>query len=301
MQKACFVKCKKCDLKFVSKAELKSHNKVIHSGGEKWLISKENAHPVETIWRMCNQIVQDVVENIVYFRTHTSELKPKIVAGKSKNSEENSSDLVGVWVPDLSLPAGWKTCVLRNQIGSNSSTPEKRMFYSPCGKLFSSRRSLETFFDNQKKDEKLKMNQSLRSPPELRPEDVCKPKLEPNSSETNDSSDAISLSDDDLLEENEKSNNKQYRKRKRESFGCKDQERKKKRKIASYNDKALKFDLYPSEKQERILIACYDEWPIPFVDLVDQLVLETGLKATLIKEWFNNRTQENVRRLFSSV
>ena len=53
---------------------------------------------------------------------------------KNRNQVSSSSPMVRVWVADPSLPEGWKTCVI--------SKGELMMFYSPCGKLFSSRLSL---------------------------------------------------------------------------------------------------------------------------------------------------------------
>ena len=64
---------------------------------------------------------------------------------KNRNQVSSSSPMVRVWVADPSLPEGWKTCVISKgeQLRyGGSTTPEKRMFYSPCGELFGSRLSL---------------------------------------------------------------------------------------------------------------------------------------------------------------
>merc|ERR1711874_916818 len=50
-----------------------------------------------------------------------------------------------------------------------------------------------------------------------------------------------------------------------------------------------------SETQLEILTLAYNEWPHPFDELVDQLVIETGLEKQGVKNWFWNRTWEKIK------
>ena len=95
----------------------------------------------KAVENICEDIVAELVEECLNKVVNEDIVKP---INENRNQVSSSSPVVGVWWADPSLPEGWKTCVI--SIGElrygGSTTPEKMMFYSPCGKLFSSRLSL---------------------------------------------------------------------------------------------------------------------------------------------------------------
>jgi len=217
-------------------------------------------------------------------------------------NKSDASPVLGVWVADPTLPEGWKTCVISQGLkklgGLNVS--EKRMFYSPCGKLFTTRLLLDRFLEEQKKVlvqqnnivDELKRRQ-VSSPTEvIRPADLCLPKMESLDCE-DDASDAISLSDDDFEEYKEPQKKRKYQ----------DDEirRSPKYKKQKTNSEDLWTTCRLTPAQENILIGSYEEWPVAFPRLVDQLVKDTGLQAGVIEDWFGRRTSNCLRALFGSV
>ena len=107
-----------------------------------------------------------------------------------------------------------------------------------------------------------------------------------------DASDAISLSDDDFEDDLSPT----LTKRKFEEDGFTKCPKPKKRKL-SYSQSENYFNL--TKVQENILEECYKEWPIPFPDLVEQLVKDTGLVAWVIDDWFVRKTDRCLRALFA--
>jgi len=219
----------------------------------------------------------------------------------SEFADDNEAHKFGVWVPDPTLPEGWKTCLISKgeQRKGEASTPEKRMFYSPCGTLLSSRLSLDRFLEGQNvhgrtlsnlKSTKMKIESISPESEIIRPTDLCQPKIE--APDSDDASDAISLSDDDF--EDDFYEKQPKRKFKDDSFTkC---PKPKKRKLSySQTEKYLNI----TKVQEAILEECYKEWPLPFPDLIEHLVKDTGLKGWVIDDWFVRKTDRCLRALFS--
>jgi len=271
---------------------------------EKWEVSpKFDRERSKTLCEIiCSEIVDLILEKCL----------PRLAGGDLDNPAEvvlpsTPSSVIGVWVPDPTLPDGWKTCLITRgkQRSIGSLTPEKRMFYSPCGKLFSSRLSLDKFLETttcQDRDgyvgrggAKVVVKKPRISPKSetIRPADLCKPKIEvPSESDTDDEvSDAISLSDDDF----EDGIKEEGLKRKYEDDGNTKCPRPKKRKL-SYSRGENNYNL--TRVQEKILEDCYKEWPNPFPDLMEQLVKETGLVGWVIDDWFVRKTDRCLRALF---
>lgn len=116
-----------------------------------------------------------------------------------------------------------------------------------------------------------------------------------NSNHT-DSDDAISLSDDDLPEENSL-------KRKRSS----DSEEELESKNASYNifeDKGniskKQHQQQPTQSEEDILLAAYRQWPVAFPELVDALVKEVNMTKSGIEQWFQKTREDCLQLLWNS-
>jgi len=264
---------------------------------EKWEISPKFDKSKALVETVCVALVDDLVEEV--FKIVEKENLVNIDAEIPQPSPPPC--LVGVWVPDPTLPDGWKTCLIRKREqrrGGATITPEKRMFYSPCGKLFSSRLSLDRFFEGQNISgdvgrDQIKSNSNRVSPKSetIRATDLCQPKIEAPDSD-DEASDAISLSDDDF----EDDFNPTVTKRKYEEDGYTKWPKPKKRKL-SYSQSEKYFNLTPL--QENILEECYKEWPIPFPDLVEQLVKDTGLVAWVIDDWFVRKTDRCLRALFA--
>lgn len=301
--KSCSFKCNNCDRNFMSLSEMKEHKDAKHRN-EKWQVSPKFERNNKAVENICGDIVSELLEEC--FNKFGSEDIVKAINDGAKLIDDNnstqaskvssSSPVVGVWVADPSLPEGWKTCVIRKgetRYGG-STTPEKRMFYSPCGKLFSSRLSLDRFFEGQsvvgrQKKGKVQTRLPLKSPKSdvIRPADLCTPKVEAPDSEE-EASDAISLSDEDFEEETKS-------KRKYDDESVTKYRKSKKIKL-SEQDYDVSHTLTPA--QEKILVECYEEWPLPFPDLVEQLVKDTGLEAWVIDDWFVRRTNRCLRMLF---
>jgi len=266
---------------------------------EKWEISPKFDRSKALAESVCVDIVDDLIE-VVFKKVEKENLENTVPQSPQQPS---SPCLVGVWVPDPTLPDGWKTCLIRKgeqRNGEPTTTPEKRMFYSPCGKLFSSRLSLERYFEGQNQNirgdggrNQIKPNTNRISPKSetIRAIDLCQPKLEAPDSD-DDASDAISLSDDDFEDDFYPT----LTKRKYEEDGFTKCPKPKKRKL-SYSQSEKYFNL--TQVQENILEECYKEWPIPFPDLVEQLMKDTGLVAWVIDDWFVRKTDRCLRALFA--
>jgi len=265
---------------------------------EKWEISPKFDRSKALAEAVCFDIVDDLIE-VVFKKVEKENLDNTV----TKSPQLSPPSLVGVWVPDPTLPDGWKTCLIRKgeqRNGEPSTTPEKRMFYSPCGKLFSSRLSLDRFFEGQNHNMRgdighiqIKSNTTRISPKSetIRATDLCQPKIEAPDTD-DDVSDAISLSDDDFEDDFYPT----LTKRKYEGDGYTKCPKPKKRKL-SYSQSENYFNL--TKVQENILEECYKEWPIPFPDLVEQLVKDTGLLAWVIDDWFVRKTDRCLRALFA--
>ena len=264
---------------------------------EKWTVSPKFEKNKSAAENICSELVADLIEKccgkLVFAETDKTSEKGK--------DDVSSSPVVGVWVPDPTLPEGWKTCCISRgeQRQGGSTTPEKRMFYSPCGKLFSSRLSLDRFLEGQNtkrggrnQDQgKIKMK-SLISPKSevIRAADLCTPKIEAPDSD-DDASDAISLSDDDFEDCKQTQSKRKY-----EVDSYTKCPKPKKRKLTSHRrDNSNNL----TTAQEKILGECYNEWPLPFPDLVEQLVKDTGLVAWVIDDWYVRKTDRCLQMLFS--
>jgi len=302
---SCSFKCDNCDRNFLSLSEVKEHKDAKHRN-EKWQVSPKFEKNNKASENICREIVAELLEECLN-KFGSEDIVKKVVNKDAKPIEDksgtqaskvsSSSPVVGVWVADPSLPEGWKTCVIsKGELRSGgSTTPEKRMFYSPCGKLFSSRLSLDRFFEGQQnvlgrqKKGKVQTKLPLKSPKSevIRPADLCMPKVEAPDSEE-EASDAISLSDEDFEEENKS-------KRKYDDESVTKYRKSKKIKLSEQDDD-VPHNLTPA--QEKILVECYEEWPLPFPDLVEQLVKDTGLEAWVIDDWFVRRTNRCLRMLF---
>jgi len=274
---------------------------------EKWEVSPKFERG-KTCELICSEIVDLILEKCF----------PRTAGGDLDNpcaevSPSSTHSVVGVWVPDPSLPDGWKTCLITRgeQRSGASLTPEKRMFYSPCGKLFSNRLSLDKFLETTtttacqdrdgyvgrggvRNETKVKAKKSRISPKSetIRPADLCNPKIEVPSDTDDEASDAISLSDDDFDEDDFK---EEGLKRKYEDDGNTKCPRPKKRKLSySRAENSRNF----TQVQEKILEDCYKEWPCPFPDLMEKLVKETGLVGWMIDDWFVRKTDRCLQALF---
>ena len=135
---------------------------------------------------------------------------------------------------------------------------EKRMFYSPTGKIFNSRDSAIKF-----------LQKTTNSPgsSDCQPTDFCQIQMDGSDSsvvvtDQEDQSDTISLSDEDLEEPPKK------------------------------KQKCEKMPAEPmSASQEEILVGCYNEWPHPTTRVVSQIVKDSGLLAEVIITWYGDRTR----------
>ena len=108
-------------------------------------------------------------------------------------------------------------------------------------------------------------------------------------------SDAISLSDEDI--ENyieEKTENCQREFYESDVITPKP----KRRKISNNNGYCEETNL--TAKQEKILTQCYEEFPAPFPELLNELTKDTGLSVWQIKNWYNSRTESIFQLIFSS-
>lgn len=280
---------------------MKEHKDAKHRN-EKWQVSPKFERNSKAVEHICVEIVSELLEECLNkFGSEEEDIvdaKPIDDNNRTQQASKvsSSSPVVGVWVADPSLPEGWKTCVIskgETRYGG-STTPEKRMFYSPCGKLFSSRLSLDRFFEGQsvvgrQKKGIVQTKLPLKSPKSevIRPADLCVPKVEAPDSEE-EASDAISLSDEDFEEETKS-------KRKYDDINVTKYRKSKKIKLSEQDDN-VSHTLTPA--QEKILVECYEEWPLPFPDLVEQLVKDTGLEAWAIDDWFVRRTNRCLRILF---
>jgi len=277
-------KCSVCDRIFPTFKEVEEHKKAAHRN-EKWEVSPKFNKFVIKAENICRDLAIEIIEDCL-----------ESIGGDDQlvtNDEGPSSQTVGVWLADITLPEGWRSCLIsREFLNGKVNVPEKKMFYSPCGRLFNNRHAVDKFLE----DLMAKMKRSSVPIPSsnLRPADLCMPKIEPYDSEYEDVSDAISLSDDDFEEF------KPNRKRKLDETSEIRNKKYKKMKLSSTD---LDSDYSPSINlaQENILVATYEEWPVPFPGLVTQLIVDTGLSAEVIEGWFKNRTDSCLRILFSSV
>ena len=80
--------------------------------------------------QICKDIIRELITDIVKDESEVSKLS-------------TTTFMTGVWIAEPSLGRGWKTCPMNPLIPVGGH--EKRMFYSPCGKLFTSRDEAETF------------------------------------------------------------------------------------------------------------------------------------------------------------
>jgi len=293
----CSFKCDICDKNFKSLSEVKEHKDAKHRN-EKWQVSPKFEKNNKAVESICGEIIAELLEECLNKFCSEKNANLKTTNGNHTQASKvsSSSSVVGVWVADPSLPEGWKTCVIsKGELRpGGSTTPEKRMFYSPCGKLFSSRLSLDRFFvgqqsvaGRQKKGVQTKLPVKSPKSEVIRPADLCMPKVEAPDSEE-EASDAISLSDEDFEEENKS-------KRKFDDESITKYRKSKKIKLSEQDDN-VSHALTPA--QEKILVECYEEWPLPFPDLVQQLVKDTGLEAWVIDDWFVRRTNRCLRMLF---
>jgi len=279
---------------------MKEHKKAAHRS-EKWQVSpKFEKHSKISIENICKDVVAELIESCLEIIFEDD------IADPSNDAPDQAaaSSVLGVWVADPNLPEGWKTCVISR---GKPQLPEKRMFYSPCGKLFTNRVALDRFFGDQKKvkekqnDKKIgklenKTNSSQVFPESevIRAADLCMPKMEAPDSEE-DVSDAISLSDDDFEDVRQPQSKRKYPDYETDRKCPKS----KKIKRSNLDDYSYSPTLTPA--QEKILIGSYEEWPVPFPGLVDRLTKETDLPAERIEDWFERRTDCCLRMLFGSV
>ena len=126
------------------------------------------------------------------------------------------------------------------------------MFYSPSGKIFTSRETAIKF---------LSFSNSPASS-DLQPTDFCQVKID-----ASDSSVVVTDQEEDSLsEEMEEPPNKKI--------------------------KCEKITAKPiSASQEEILVDCYNQWPQPTAGVVSQIVKDSGLLAQVIISWYGDRTR----------
>jgi len=105
-----------------------------------------------------------------------------------------------------------------------------------------------------------------------------------------DSDDAISLSDDDLQEENNL-------KRKRYSDS---EEEPESRNILWEQKDNISKKRQPSQSEEDILLAAYRQWPVAFPELTDALIREVNMTKTGIEEWFQKTREDCLELLWNS-
>ena len=124
----------------MSLSEMKEHKDAKHRN-EKCQVLPKFERINKAVENICGDIVAELVEECLNKFVNEDIVKP---INENRNQVSSSSPVVGVWWADPSLPEGWKTCVIsKGELRyGGSTTPEKMMFYSPCGKLFSSRLSL---------------------------------------------------------------------------------------------------------------------------------------------------------------
>eukprot|EP00092_Neocalanus_flemingeri_P038229 GFUD01041610.1.p1 GENE.GFUD01041610.1~~GFUD01041610.1.p1 ORF type:complete len:315 (-),score=80.73 GFUD01041610.1:66-1010(-) len=287
----CTFKCPSCDRHFPSLDEMKEHKKAAHRS-EKWQVSpKFEKHSNSKIFveSMCREVVAELIEGCFKTVCEDNLTEPQ----NDTPDQATSSSVLGIWVADPSLPKGWKTCVISkgDRQPGGSSLPEKRMFYSPGGKLFTNRLALDRFLGEQKKVAEKEGSKEDAKLGNLA--DLCMPKMEAPDSEE-EVSDAISLSDEDF----EDFKQPQHKRKHRDDEPGKNCRKSKKPKLDSPEEHK-----YPTltPAQEKILIGCYEEWPVPFPGLVEQLQKDTGLPAGRIEDWFGRRTDNCLRRIFGSV
>ena len=177
--------------------------------------------------------------------------------------EETSQQ--GVWGAEQSLGPGWKSCLITPARGF---CPEKRMFYSPSGKIFNSRESAIKFL--QKTFGKRPSNSPASS--DVEPRDFCQVQIDASDSSAvvtdQEEDDTISLSDEDLGEP------------------------------PSKKSKCEKMTAEPiSASQEEILVRCYNEWPRPAASVVAEIVKDSGLLAQVIISWYAERTRNIIEHI----
>ena len=182
------------------------------------------------------------------------------------------------------------------------------MFYSPSGKLFSSREAAEHFikglppptpastsgssFPREKKVEKKKDNFKKEKPKKVEVTSMIKleslDKVNKNTKETEVSLDEISLEDislDDISLE--------------EDFEEVEEPPMKKRKVSDNNkSKTIKL----TKTQERILENCYQEWPHPTPEIVTSILTDFGDNVTVTKDdiehWYRNKNVKTFNQIF---
>lgn len=132
------------------------------------------------------------------------------------------------------------------------------MFYSPSGKIFTSRETAIKF---------LSFSNSPASS-DLQPTDFCQVKID-----ASDSSVVVTDQEEDSLsEEMEEPPNKKI--------------------------KCEKITAKPiSASQEEILVDCYNQWPQPTAGVVSQIVKDSGLLAQVIISWYGDRTRNIIEHI----
>ena len=135
------------------------------------------------------------------------------------------------------------------------------MFYSPAGKVFTSRDAALKF-----------LQKTSPATSVLQPRDFCQVQIDASDSSVvltdQEEEDTITFSEDDLAEPP-----------------------KKKTKYEKMPASAL------SGRQEEILVGCYQEWPQLTGSVVTEIVKDTGLLAQVVTRWYGERTRNIIEQI----
>ena len=141
---------------------------------------------------------------------------------------------------------------------------ERRMFYSPAGKVFTSRDAALKF-----------LQKTSPATSVLQPRDFCQVQIDASDSSVvltdQEEEDTITLSEDDLED------------------------------LAEPPKKKTKYEKMPasalSGRQEEILVGCYQEWPQLTGSVVTEIVKDTGLLAQVVTRWYGERTRNIIEQI----
>ena len=228
---------------------------------------------------ICEEIVKDVLESVTQG------------AGESNTSANTTCD-IGEWVEDTTLGGGWKTCLL------NSDGVERRMFYSPCGRLLHSyeevQRYLEDVFSSYSNiRRKMSLVEDILSTPisPFKPLDVSLTELRSEDLDFEDlqfEDDEILLSDEEYQEPPEK-----------------------KRRLCEEDVPHVPEPL--PAVVEHLLSACHAEWPTPSADILTSILEEVATMAGLtpgereavtrqrVESWYSQKNRDLFIQLFNAV
>ena len=236
-----------------------------------------------SVIHICKDIIRELITDIVKDESEVSKLS-------------TTTFMTGVWIAEPSLGRGWKTCLINPLIPVGGH--DKRMFYSPCGKLFTSRDEAETFSRRPpspavKKSRSLSRRNSADVIPvtlPIKPVEVSVVRLRTLNCNYKVESEEISLSDEEFIEEPPPV---------------------KKRKISKTKTKKrrVKTEMMLTEEQERLLEECYQEWPSPGDQIVEVISqdLESvcpekrSVSTERVRSWFKHKNNSEFRRIFNSV